>query len=219
MGGTGAGWEGTALLNHGSYIKLGCLQFVFSIVDQHICPEPAGPPGSLTVPRAVKPEPMSLLKTHLKAAQWTRISSYRLDIWVEPQPTDDSDQIPMIVFRCFGMNGHACVCHFLSCDSYLTNCKFLLSDSPSIRCQEYKLCFLHHWNQTAQKYTPSLPDFWTWHLLRKRQYSSLYFPLQAICYSYKVSYSRKCCHVKECTHKSYQKHNLGSVCAASAGAS
>lgn len=118
MGGTGAGWEGTALLNHGSYIKLGCLQFVFSIVDQHICPEPAGPPGSLTVPRAVKPEPMSLLKTHLKAAQWTRISSYRLDIWVEPQPTDDSDQIPMIVFRCFGMNGHACVCHFLSCDSY-----------------------------------------------------------------------------------------------------
>lgn len=69
MGGTGAGWEGTALLNHGSYIKLGCLQFVFSIVDQHICPEPAGPPGSLTVPRAVKPEPMSLLKTHLKAAQ------------------------------------------------------------------------------------------------------------------------------------------------------
>ncbi|XP_059143694.1 PHD finger protein 12-like [Physella acuta] len=40
IGGSGAGWEGTALLHHGSYIKVGCLQFVFSIVDhapdQHI---------------------------------------------------------------------------------------------------------------------------------------------------------------------------------------
>ncbi|XP_071448846.1 PHD finger protein 12 [Hetaerina americana] len=33
IGGNGAGWEGTALLNHGSYIKFGCLQFVFSITD------------------------------------------------------------------------------------------------------------------------------------------------------------------------------------------
>ncbi|XP_052832792.1 PHD finger protein 12 [Octopus bimaculoides] len=33
IGGSGAGWEGTALLHHGSYIKTGCLQFVFSIVD------------------------------------------------------------------------------------------------------------------------------------------------------------------------------------------
>ena len=33
IGGSGAGWEGTALLHHGSYIKVGCLQFVFSIVD------------------------------------------------------------------------------------------------------------------------------------------------------------------------------------------
>nr|XP_048679693.1 PHD finger protein 12 isoform X2 [Caretta caretta] len=33
IGGSGAGWEGTALLHHGSYIKLGCLQFVFSITD------------------------------------------------------------------------------------------------------------------------------------------------------------------------------------------
>uniref|UniRef100_A0A8C5DVK7 PHD finger protein 12 n=1 Tax=Gouania willdenowi TaxID=441366 RepID=A0A8C5DVK7_GOUWI len=31
--GSGAGWEGTALLHHGSYIKLGCLQFVFSITE------------------------------------------------------------------------------------------------------------------------------------------------------------------------------------------
>ncbi|XP_014670944.1 PREDICTED: PHD finger protein 12-like isoform X2 [Priapulus caudatus] len=33
IGGSGAGWEGTALLHHGSYIKCGCLQFVFSITD------------------------------------------------------------------------------------------------------------------------------------------------------------------------------------------
>ncbi|XP_072024779.1 LOW QUALITY PROTEIN: PHD finger protein 12-like [Amphiura filiformis] len=33
IGGTGAGWEGTALLHHGSYIKIGCLQFVFSITE------------------------------------------------------------------------------------------------------------------------------------------------------------------------------------------
>ncbi|WAR02474.1 PHF12-like protein [Mya arenaria] len=33
IGGSGAGWEGTAILHHGSYIKVGCLQFVFSIVD------------------------------------------------------------------------------------------------------------------------------------------------------------------------------------------
>lgn len=31
MGVTGAGWEGSALVNHGSHIRLGCLQFVFSI--------------------------------------------------------------------------------------------------------------------------------------------------------------------------------------------
>ncbi|KAG8227866.1 hypothetical protein J437_LFUL008659, partial [Ladona fulva] len=33
ISGNGAGWEGTALLNHGSCIKFGCLQFVFSITD------------------------------------------------------------------------------------------------------------------------------------------------------------------------------------------
>jgi hypothetical protein len=28
-----AGWEGTALLNHGSYLRFGCMQFVFSITQ------------------------------------------------------------------------------------------------------------------------------------------------------------------------------------------
>ena len=33
IGGSGAGWEGTALLHHGSCVKLGCLQFIFSIAE------------------------------------------------------------------------------------------------------------------------------------------------------------------------------------------
>ncbi|XP_052238468.1 PHD finger protein 12-like isoform X2 [Dreissena polymorpha] len=56
IGGSGAGWEGTAILHHGSYIKLGCLQFVFSIVDHA---------GSQPI-HGVKRESMSLLKSHLK---------------------------------------------------------------------------------------------------------------------------------------------------------
>lgn len=31
IGGSGAGWEGTAVLHHGSFIKFGCIHFVFSI--------------------------------------------------------------------------------------------------------------------------------------------------------------------------------------------
>lgn len=34
IGGSGAGWEGTATLHHGSYVKIGCLQFVFSVVNR-----------------------------------------------------------------------------------------------------------------------------------------------------------------------------------------
>lgn len=34
IGGGGAGWEGTALLHHGSHIKLGCFQFVFSVTEE-----------------------------------------------------------------------------------------------------------------------------------------------------------------------------------------
>uniref|UniRef100_A0A8D0GKE4 PHD finger protein 12 n=1 Tax=Sphenodon punctatus TaxID=8508 RepID=A0A8D0GKE4_SPHPU len=44
IGGSGAGWEGTALLHHGSYIKLGCLQFVFSITEFATKP-PKGDPA------------------------------------------------------------------------------------------------------------------------------------------------------------------------------
>ena len=33
IGGNGAGWEGTAILHHGSIIKIGCHQFVFSITN------------------------------------------------------------------------------------------------------------------------------------------------------------------------------------------
>uniref|UniRef100_A0A8C9V999 PHD finger protein 12 n=1 Tax=Scleropages formosus TaxID=113540 RepID=A0A8C9V999_SCLFO len=39
----GAGWEGTALLHHGSCVKVGCLQFVFSVVE--FAPKPPGKDG------------------------------------------------------------------------------------------------------------------------------------------------------------------------------
>ncbi|XP_076452960.1 PHD finger protein 12-like [Babylonia areolata] len=64
MGSSGAGWEGTAILHHGSFIQVGCLQFVFSIVDHQSASSDLLPP-----PRSRAPEQMSLLKTHLKAAQ------------------------------------------------------------------------------------------------------------------------------------------------------
>ncbi|XP_068086806.1 PHD finger protein 12 [Anabrus simplex] len=56
IGGSGAGWEGTALVNHGSYIKFGCLQFVFSITDYapsrlqvpELKDEPPNSPSSLS---------------------------------------------------------------------------------------------------------------------------------------------------------------------------
>lgn len=57
IGGSGAGWEGTAILHHGSYIKLGCLQFVFSIVDQAM--------------EDRKLPPTSLLKATLKSPRQT----------------------------------------------------------------------------------------------------------------------------------------------------
>ncbi|ELT92679.1 hypothetical protein CAPTEDRAFT_228495 [Capitella teleta] len=52
IGGSGAGWEGTAVLHHSSTLKLGCLQFVFSIV------------GDLSVDYNKE---LSLLKTELTA--------------------------------------------------------------------------------------------------------------------------------------------------------
>lgn len=33
IGGSGAGWEGTALLHHSSCIKVGCMQFLFSVTE------------------------------------------------------------------------------------------------------------------------------------------------------------------------------------------
>ncbi|CAL1529906.1 unnamed protein product [Lymnaea stagnalis] len=82
IGGSGAGWEGTALLHHGSYIKVGCLQFVFSIVD-HAPDQPmrqthetqsssttrfSSMPLISSSPHLHNQPSMSLLKTHLKSA-------------------------------------------------------------------------------------------------------------------------------------------------------
>ncbi|BFZ04666.1 hypothetical protein BsWGS_07705 [Bradybaena similaris] len=96
ISGNGAGWEGTALLHHGSYIKLGCLQFVFSIVDHApdlpilAMPETLLPPPSSSSSSSLASTltttkfssmpllsssqylhgqpPVSLLKTHLKSS-------------------------------------------------------------------------------------------------------------------------------------------------------
>lgn len=58
IGGNGAGWEGTALLHHGSYIKTGCLQFVFSIVDH----------ATIDSSHFVKRENSSNIKNELKSS-------------------------------------------------------------------------------------------------------------------------------------------------------
>ncbi|XP_023700662.1 PHD finger protein 12-like isoform X1 [Paramormyrops kingsleyae] len=44
IGGSGAGWEGTALLHHGSSVKLGCLQFVFTVTEFTHVPAKEEPP-------------------------------------------------------------------------------------------------------------------------------------------------------------------------------
>ncbi|GLH03404.1 Uncharacterized protein GBIM_09313, partial [Gryllus bimaculatus] len=49
-GGGGAGWEGTALLAHGSFVRFGCLQFVFSVTDH-------APACSATAPPLPPPPP------------------------------------------------------------------------------------------------------------------------------------------------------------------
>ena len=71
IGGSGAGWEGTALLHHGSYIKLGCLQFVFSIVEQApkdptLTPVKKEPVVNVTMAAAMATGGTSLLKSHLR---------------------------------------------------------------------------------------------------------------------------------------------------------
>lgn len=54
IGGGGAGWEGTALLHHGSYVKLGCLQFVFSVTEfASKAPKEEEPHLQHTIPQSV----------------------------------------------------------------------------------------------------------------------------------------------------------------------
>lgn len=84
ISGGGAGWEGTALLHHGSHVKLGCLQYVFSIVDY--APDQLHASSLSTTATSTsrissmplisaspflhqQPQhPMSLLKSHLKSS-------------------------------------------------------------------------------------------------------------------------------------------------------
>lgn len=62
IGGNGAGWEGTALLHHGSYLKIGCNQFVFSITNYGITQNSTN--TSTISKTAVKSEPSSSTKCH-----------------------------------------------------------------------------------------------------------------------------------------------------------
>uniref|UniRef100_A0A665WQK0 PHD finger protein 12 n=1 Tax=Echeneis naucrates TaxID=173247 RepID=A0A665WQK0_ECHNA len=68
IGGSGAGWEGTALLHHGSYIKLGCLQFVFSITEfaskQPKEEQTATPAASCTDTETVPPHQVPVLHSN-----------------------------------------------------------------------------------------------------------------------------------------------------------
>nr|XP_060612661.1 PHD finger protein 12 [Anolis sagrei ordinatus] len=63
IGGSGAGWEGTALLHHGSYIKLGCLQFVFSVTE-FATKQPRGVGGVGVGGEADLEEKLPLAKAH-----------------------------------------------------------------------------------------------------------------------------------------------------------
>ncbi|KAM4566314.1 PHD finger protein 12-like [Odontesthes bonariensis] len=77
IGGSGAGWEGTALLHHGSYIKLGCLQFVFSITEfvskqpkeeQTVTPA-ASCTSTITIPTTTSTPPPSTATTSSPSSQ------------------------------------------------------------------------------------------------------------------------------------------------------
>lgn len=61
IGSTGCGWEGSATINHGSHIKFGCLQFLFSITDN-------GKKVAATTTMLVPPEP-NLKNCELAAAK------------------------------------------------------------------------------------------------------------------------------------------------------
>ncbi|XP_064158082.1 PHD finger protein 12-like [Anguilla rostrata] len=68
IGGSGAGWEGTALLHHGSCVKLGCLQFVFSVAEfaRKQPKEEAAPPAPTALGHqgATEPDDKQTLKLY-----------------------------------------------------------------------------------------------------------------------------------------------------------
>ncbi|XP_034235871.1 PHD finger protein 12 [Thrips palmi] len=85
IGGSGAGWEGTALLNHGSFIKFGCIQFTFSVLNFVSPPQreqSAQESSSVTVTSGKGPIPHRILKRE-------RDSTSSSTLTVSPSPPPD----------------------------------------------------------------------------------------------------------------------------------
>ncbi|XP_008423413.1 PHD finger protein 12 [Poecilia reticulata] len=98
IGGSGAGWEGTALLHHGSYIKLGCLQFVFSITEFADEEPPVAPPAGCTGSSSQSSAPASS-STPQRPPPSTAMAS-------SPSSQDEADtelppphQVPMLCYN------------------------------------------------------------------------------------------------------------------------
>lgn len=84
IGGSGAGWEGTALLNHGSFIKFGCIQFTFSVLNYVAPPQKDISPQecSVVAPEHKGPIPSRILKRE-------RDSTSSSTLTVSPSPPPD----------------------------------------------------------------------------------------------------------------------------------
>ena len=87
IGGNGAGWEGSAILNHGSHIRMGCLEFVFSITSY----------GQVA---ASGPQSASLNLSLSSPSRWSNMSSSSSTISATSTPscsqlTDISSQSPI----------------------------------------------------------------------------------------------------------------------------
>ena len=84
IGGSGAGWEGTALLNHGSFIKFGCIQFTFSVLNSVAPPKKdVSPQECFVIANEQKgPIPSRILKRE-------RNSTSSSTLTVSPSPPPD----------------------------------------------------------------------------------------------------------------------------------
>lgn len=83
IGSTGCGWEGSATINHGSHIKFGCLQFLFSITDH-------GKKVAATTTMLVPPE------SNMKASEITAAKALESMAELHSRPSVDHPAKPSI---------------------------------------------------------------------------------------------------------------------------